>query len=294
VETTGLLPENCRLTEVAGIAFDMQGKVLARFEELCDPGMPVPDEVTAITGITDEMVKGAAAPLEVVKRFLSFAGDAVLVAHNALFDGSFVAAELERAKLPIPNLQVIDTLNWARSRVSLRDFRLATVAKHFRIKQRGQHRAALDADTVVGIFRALAKRAKAKTVESVMGVAGPFPLSDCAAGTLRLPAALDALPLYIDKGQKLSMIYLGGSHGDGPRPITPKGLVRVGQFNYLVAFCHQDQREKQFRLDRIREVQPLPDPKPKSKSRSKSRSKPKPNSRQKLQPRKRRQAASAP
>ena len=257
VETTGLSPEGCRLTEVAGVAFRLDGTVEGRFEELCFPGHPIPAEVCALTGITDTMVAHAASPAEVIERFLEFAEGAVLVAHNALFDGSFLAAELERARRPLPELRMVDTLGWARAALRLRDFRLATVARYFHLRPKGQHRAALDAHTAMGVFLALAERAGAADWRALSAVAMPFPLSMCAVSAVQLPNLLANLPELIELGARVHIQYEGGTQGELPRPVTPKGLTRIGPASYLIAYCHRDKREKQFRLDRIRSLRPV-------------------------------------
>lgn len=257
VETTGLSPEGCRLTEVAGVAFRLDGTIEARFEELCHPGHPIPPEVSALTGITDAMVAHAAPPEEVIERFLEFAQGGVLVAHNALFDGSFLAAELERAQKKLPALTMIDTLDWARSQLRLRDFRLSTVARYFHLRPQGSHRAALDAHTAMGVFLALAARAGATDRLRLMAAAKPFPLSMCAVSAVQLPPGLSGLPELIEVGRRVHITYEGGTQGELPRPVTPKGLTRIGPASYLIAYCHRDKREKQFRLDRITSLRPL-------------------------------------
>lgn len=254
VETTGLFPESDRLTEVAGLSFDLDGKVTGRFEEFCNPGMPIPEEVVALTGITDAMVMRAPPPIEVVQRFLEFVDGAYLIAHNALFDGSFVANALKREKLPLPDLQLLDTLNWARARLKLRDFKLGTVARYFHLRPKKVHRAAEDAKLAMGVFLHLAKLDKATTPALAIAGGDPFPLLSCLAGPLVLPDELAELPRLIAEKKRVTIVYQGGTQGDLPRPVTPAGLIQIGQFSYLVAFCHRDKKEKQFRLDRIRDL----------------------------------------
>jgi predicted DNA-binding transcriptional regulator YafY len=104
----------------------------------------------------------------------------------------------------------------------------------------------------------LTKLAKARTVDQALAAGSPFPLSDCLSSAVRLPAELDALPGMIEAGARATLVYLGGSQGSLPRPITPTGLIRIGQASYLVAYCHREKKEKQFRLDRILEVRRLP------------------------------------
>ena len=260
VETTGLFPESDRLTEIAGVAFSPDGQITGRFEELCNPGIPIPDEVRAITGITDAMVTHAAAPLRAVERFLSFCDGATLVAHNALFDGSFVANELERARRPIPRLMLIDTLSWARASLKLKEFRLSSVARYFHVRPKGLHRAAEDARTVQAVYLELVNHAKAKPSEAAARAATPFALADCLSSAVRLPPDLDALPELIAVGRRITIEYLGGTQGALPRPVTPRGLVRMGLASYLVAYCHRDKKEKQFRLDRIQGIREPKEP----------------------------------
>jgi DNA polymerase III epsilon subunit family exonuclease len=254
VETTGLFPESDRLTEIAGVAFTPEGQVTGRFEELCNPGIPIPPEVQEITGITDGMVTHAAPPLRAVEHFMSFCDGATLVAHNALFDGSFLANQLERSHRAIPPLRLIDTLNWARVALKLKDFALSKVARYFHVRPRGIHRAAEDARIVQAVYLGLADRARTKPSPEVAVASASFPLADCLSSAVRLPPELDSLPELIEEGLRISIVYLGGTQGELPRPVTPRGLVRMGQASYLLAYCHREKKEKQFRLDRIRGV----------------------------------------
>jgi DNA polymerase-3 subunit epsilon len=96
VETTGLDPLTDEITELAMLPFDYSddGRIFAvhePFEALRDPGRPIPPEVTALTGISDAMVAGAAIDPAVVAGFLRSAGLAglLIVAHNAQFDRPF-------------------------------------------------------------------------------------------------------------------------------------------------------------------------------------------------------------
>ena len=66
------------------------------FETFVDPGQRLAPAITALTGIADGDLRGAPRPQEAVRRFLGFAGDAVLVAHNARFDLAFLDREVER------------------------------------------------------------------------------------------------------------------------------------------------------------------------------------------------------
>jgi DNA polymerase III epsilon subunit family exonuclease len=111
-ETTGIGP-GCRVVEIAGVRF-RGGEIEARFEALVDPEMDMDPEAIAVHQITDEMVRGQEKAPQALARFFDFAGDAVLVAHNAPFDASVIGLELTRARLPAPANALLDTLKIAR------------------------------------------------------------------------------------------------------------------------------------------------------------------------------------
>lgn len=111
-ETTGVKPGKDLIVEIA--AFDP-----SRSEPFCtlvNPECPIPSESTAITGITDEMVKDAPKIKEALEMFSNYCGtQAVLVAHNNdAFDKLFLQFEFQRAKLPMPAWRFFDTLKWSR------------------------------------------------------------------------------------------------------------------------------------------------------------------------------------
>ena len=94
LETTGLYPDKDRIVEIGAVKFDRRG-IIGRFSTLIDPGIPMPSDTTRINGITDGMLQGMPTLDEVLPDFLRFIQNAVLIAHNANFDGSFVNAALK-------------------------------------------------------------------------------------------------------------------------------------------------------------------------------------------------------
>jgi ATP-dependent DNA helicase DinG len=88
-ETTGFDAKNCAIIEIAAVKWD-KGLIKEGFTSLINPGQPIPEEISDITGITDEMVKEQPLIQDVIPRLEKFIGDAVLVAHNAPFDKSFM------------------------------------------------------------------------------------------------------------------------------------------------------------------------------------------------------------
>ncbi len=151
IETTGLSPFYDRITEIGAVRVK-GGEILERFGTFADPGMHIPEEITSLTGISDETVKGAPSQEEAVKAFLAFAGDRVLVAHNASFDTSFIRSASERYGLSFPNTY-LDTVALSRYvNPELKKHKLDTLAEYFGLGEFNHHRACDDAEMLSLIF----------------------------------------------------------------------------------------------------------------------------------------------
>ena len=107
LETTGGSPAGAGITEIGAVKV-RGGEVLGEFQTLVDPGVPVPAFVARLTGITSSMVATAPRIEAVLPSFLEFARGAVLVAHNAPFDISFLKAACRAADYEWPGNQVLD------------------------------------------------------------------------------------------------------------------------------------------------------------------------------------------
>ena len=164
LETTGSSAREGGITELGALKL-VRGKVADRFSTLVNPGRPIEPFVARLTGITDEMVSGAPPAREVIPRFEEFAEGSVLVAHNAGFDCSFLAAARGGRGLPNP---VLDTLRLARLLVpGLRRYRLSALVSHFGVRQTPNHRALADAAATAGVFLHLLRLLRAAGVGSV-------------------------------------------------------------------------------------------------------------------------------
>lgn len=153
-ETTGLSPTMDAIVEVGGVKFDPFGQLLETYQQLANPGSPIPEDSTAVTGITNKMVKDMPPSLVVLQEFLEWCGpDAVLVAHNAPFDIEFLRATCERGNVPAPNLKVVDTLKWAQqAKLGTENNKLGTLLDHFGVKVEGDlHRSLVDAQGVAAL-----------------------------------------------------------------------------------------------------------------------------------------------
>jgi len=157
VETTGWLHEQAELTEIGAVRLT-GGQLTGEFSSLIRPGGPIPADISALTGITDDMVGRAPLAAAVLQAFLSFAGDCVLVAHNAPFDIGFLTAACATAGIAWPRAAVLDTAVLARLLLSpddVPDCRLGTLAEYFDAKTAPCHRALADARATADVLAGL-------------------------------------------------------------------------------------------------------------------------------------------
>ena len=154
-ETTGLYPSRDRLVEIAVMLLEVDGatgrlvRQLETYEELNDPGMPIPAEATAIHGITDAMVRGRRIDAERVTRMLASAD--LVVAHNSGFDKGFV-----RQVAPSVDAMVWGCscrgIPWRRLYATVENTRLQHLAERLEVIRGAAHRALGDVETTVNLI----------------------------------------------------------------------------------------------------------------------------------------------
>ena len=157
IETTGLSAARDKITEIGAVKVE-NGVITDTFSTFANPEMPIPQKITQLTGITDDMVKDAPSQSDAVGAFLEFAGDNVLVAHNAPFDTSFIAKACEDMGREY-NYTSIDTVAISRAILTdIKNCKLDTVAKFLRLGDFNHHRATDDAEMLARIFINLCQR----------------------------------------------------------------------------------------------------------------------------------------
>ena len=215
LETTGGSPKDSAITEIGAVKV-RGGEVLGEFQTLVNPGTPVPAFITRLTGISTAMVASAPRIEAVLPSFLEFAQGAVLVAHNAPFDISFLKAATVAMDLVWPGNQVLDTVPLAR-RVVTRDeapnHKLSTLAALFRATITPDHRALSDARATVDVMHALFERLAPSgitTLEDLTGASDPVP-----PDIRRRRHLADGLPegpgVYFFLGPGEEVLYVGTS-----------------------------------------------------------------------------------
>src|SRR6185503_19811383 len=138
-----------------------------RFQTLANPGAPLAAGITALTGIRDAELRRAPTVRAAVRRFLGFAGEAVLVAHNARFDLAFLDRETERLTGRRIGSVAIDTVALARKLVGPRRANLAELSNYFGTAARPCHRALPDAEATAEILLALIGLAQERGARTV-------------------------------------------------------------------------------------------------------------------------------
>jgi DNA polymerase III epsilon subunit family exonuclease len=177
LETTGLRPGVARPCEIGAVR--VRGLELEeRFQTLANPGARLQPAIAALTGLRDEELRRAPPVAAAVRRFLVFAGDAVLVAHNARFDLAFLDAETMRLTGRRVEATSVDTVGLARRLLGRQPANLGALAHRFVTTARPCHRALPDAEATAEILLCLigiAQERGARTVSDLVELAATRP-----------------------------------------------------------------------------------------------------------------------
>ena len=268
LETTGLAPGRARICEIGAVR--VRGlELAAAFETLVDPAMALPAGIAALTGLSDADLRGAPTPGVAVARFLDFAGDCVLVAHNARFDVGFLNHEVERLHGRRLGLPVLDTVWLARRLLAGRSARasLASLAHFFGTATEPCHRALPDARATGEILvhlLGLAQERGARSVADVLELAAPrarrvHAKRGLAFGAPERPGVYvfrDAhgQPLYVGRARNLRSRLRSYFRSERQRPAVEAALAALDRIEWTVLGSELEAGLEELRL--IRELRP--------------------------------------
>lgn len=154
VETTGFSPKKgAELIEIGAVLIE-SGELQGEFESFARPRRGISSKITELTGISETDVHDAPSVDSVLEDFFEFAGNSVLIAHNASFDMAFLNHYAPRA---VSNT-CIDSLKMARCLYNFRSNALGNLAGEFDVNMDTAHRALADAKATAKIFLNMIER----------------------------------------------------------------------------------------------------------------------------------------
>ncbi|HUK96484.1 MAG TPA: exonuclease domain-containing protein [Gaiellaceae bacterium] len=266
LETTGLRPGDARPCEVGAVR--VRGLELGeRFQMLANPGARLQPSVAALTGLRDEELRRAPPVTAVIRRFLAFAGDAVLVAHNARFDLAFLDCETMRISGRRVAATTVDTVGLARRLLGRRPANLAALSYLFATDARPCHRALPDAEATAEILVqliGLAQERGARSVGDLVELAATRPRRvhrkrSLAFGAPRRPGvylfrdAHDQV-LYVGRARDLRARLRSYFRSERQRPAIEAALGALARIEWRVTGSELEAALEELRL--IRELRP--------------------------------------
>ena len=169
-ETTGFNAGGEDTIIEIGAVLIQNGEIIDRFDELINPGRKLPDKITELTGITDEMLKDKDTEENAVKRFIEFFKDYPMVAHNAKFDCSFLEMAYKKYNLGTFNNCVIDTLELSRALdTGFARHNLSALVKRYNVEwdESSHHRGDYDAEGTAKVFDKMIKKLFNQNIENI-------------------------------------------------------------------------------------------------------------------------------
>jgi DNA polymerase-3 subunit epsilon len=268
LETTGLSAQTSRICELGAVRVRAL-RLVDRFQSLVDPGIPLPETVARLTGLREPDLRGAPPVGNVVGRFLGFAGDAPLVAHNARFDQRFLERQLQRregSRLAEPPLC---TAALARRLLAGRAGRvgLSSLAHFFGVPTTPCHRALPDAEATAEVLIRLIELAQelgARRLSELRTLAAPRKRRVHRKRPLMRGAP--ARPgVYLFRDRHEQVLYVGRARdlrarlrsyfqGESQRPSVEAALLALGRIEWRVLGSELEASLEELRL--IRELQP--------------------------------------
>jgi DNA polymerase-3 subunit epsilon len=268
LETTGLRPGSSEICEIGAVRIEAL-ELEAEFETLVDPGRSLAPAVAALTGLTDRQLRGAPSPRVAVSRFLAFAGDAVLVAHNARFDLAFLDRETERLTGSRIASPVVDTVTLARRLLAGRVPRasLAQLSHFFGTSVQPCHRALPDAQATAEVLLALiglAQERGAGTVADLVALAATRPRRiwdkrNLAFGAPAQPGVYlfrdgNEQVLYVGRARDIRARLRSYFRSERQRPAVEAALGATERIEWRVLGSELEAALEELRL--IRELRP--------------------------------------
>ena len=265
LETTGLAAGRDQICEIGAVR--VKGlELVDSFQSLVNPRIALPEEIARLTGLREQELRGAPSVSTVVRRFLAFAGDELLVAHNARFDQRFLERQLRDRRLSEPPLC---TAALARRLLEgrLRRVGLASLANFFGVPTEPCHRALPDAEATAQVLVhliGLAQERGARTLSELRNLAAP--VKRRVHGKRQLARGAPNHPgVYLFRDKHDQVLYVGRARdlrarlrsyfrSDRQRPSVEAALLALARIEWRVLGSELEAALEELRL--IRELAP--------------------------------------
>lgn len=259
-ETTGISSQFDRIVDVGAVRFMLNQQGRETFSELVNPGCQITATASSIHGIYNQDVANSPVIGEVLPKFLSFIQPAdLLIAHNAGFDTSFLSNACLFAGLKHPAVSAICSLPICRRAwPDLKNYRLETIGQELGLIDVEEHRGLSDSLLLESVFRLAMQQLEIRTTEELFAISKPQPVEERGVNRSAAPQGFELFEEAIE--ESIDMVIQYGDERSSLRTITPTCLVANRNRVYVVAVCHRDGIEKQFRLDRMYEFHLAIDP----------------------------------
>jgi len=257
LETTGLSAGEDRIIEIAAQRFQLGQAPVSTFQTLVKPDIVISDEVQTIHHISNEMVADSPSFADIASKLAVFLKDSILLAHNASFDMTFLACELQRAGLKPLREMALDTCRLARKALpEAPNYKLSTLAEYLNLEISPSHRALPDTQACLSVFEACVKALPEKETTPLSKLIEAHPqiyvgFHEQMESSTELQVQLLTA---IESHQEIQITYHNSKNKNLPRQITPLFLGGLGDYAYIEAYCHLRQSHRQFRLSRISDL----------------------------------------
>jgi DNA polymerase-3 subunit epsilon len=166
IETTGGWRGSDRITEIGAVKI-RNHQVIGEWHSLLNPQKAIPTKIVQLTGITNDMVRGAPLFAEIADSFMAFMGDGIFVAHNVNFDYGFIAAEYERLARKFQFPKVCTCAGMRRRFPGQKSYGLGNLCATFGIDLENHHRALCDARAAARLLNLMNAKREASELDAV-------------------------------------------------------------------------------------------------------------------------------
>jgi DNA polymerase III epsilon subunit family exonuclease len=258
-ETTGASADFGHRVIELGIVRIEGGEKVAEYQQLFDPQRRLSPGISALTGITSQMLVGQPRFIEHIEKITALLSGAIILGHNVRFDLSFLNKEFRRCRSTLidalgPKVHVLDTVRIARRRFGRGENGLGRLAMRLGVEHVTAHRALADAQTTHLVFQQLLHPVggwSTSLCDVLREQGGPI-------GLMPVNPKEDPLPLELEESleqrRPVMMIYLDARQKQTERVISPLQIRRSGAELVLIAHCHLRDDRRTFKVERIVEL----------------------------------------